>query len=199
MNNIFSNAKLLEDIEQTQEVFAGILDRYFGEGTLKTLRPKVRRSKNMHIYRLHWWDKEEFDNLILAKSRPGSNFKDVPGPWIHVTDLEEILNLTLKPFEEEQLEKILNQTGRDKVEKIEKESEENLSDYYRRQIKGTAIETWDITQAWDLGRCEAQALQYILRAKYKGQEKEDLQKAIRFLQRAVEEIEEMEEDLTLLF
>ena len=62
--------------------------------------------------------------------------------------------------------------------------------YYCRSIKGIPIETWDITQAWDLGRNEAQALQYILRAQYKGQEKEDLEKAIKFIQRALEEMED---------
>ena len=62
--------------------------------------------------------------------------------------------------------------------------------YYCRSIKGMPIETWDITQAWDLGRNESQALQYILRAQYKGQEKEDLEKAIKFLKRALEEMEE---------
>ncbi len=63
------------------------------------------------------------------------------------------------------------------------------SPYYSRPIHGTLIEVWDITQAWDLGRNEAQALQYILRAKWKDQEKDDLKKAIHFLERALEEME----------
>lgn len=70
------------------------------------------------------------------------------------------------------------------------ENEEDKSNYYSRSIQGIPIETWDITKAWDLGRNEAQALQYILRSQYKGQEKEDLKKAIRFLQRALEEMED---------
>ena len=64
------------------------------------------------------------------------------------------------------------------------------SNYYTRTIQGKPIELWDITQAWDLGRNEAQAVQYILRAQYKSQEKEDLEKAIKFLQRALDEMED---------
>lgn len=65
-----------------------------------------------------------------------------------------------------------------------------MENYYSRKIRGEIVELWDITQAWELGRNEAQSVQYILRAKYKDQERADLKKAIDFLQRALKEMEE---------
>lgn len=56
-------------------------------------------------------------------------------------------------------------------------------DHYKRG----GIEAFDVIRAWRLGFLEGSALYYILRAKFKGSEIEDLKKARRMLDRAIEE------------
>lgn len=51
------------------------------------------------------------------------------------------------------------------------------------------FELADVLDAWDLPRWETQAVQYIMRAKYKGTELQDLQKAREFLNRAIARLE----------
>lgn len=60
--------------------------------------------------------------------------------------------------------------------------------YYERQINGVSIQVSDITHAWNLDSDEAQAVQYILRGKFKNEGKDeiqDLEKAINMLKIAV--------------
>lgn len=47
------------------------------------------------------------------------------------------------------------------------------------------IELLDISNAWDLGRFEFNVIKYTLRAKYKGTELKDLQKAQQFINHAI--------------
>ena len=58
-------------------------------------------------------------------------------------------------------------------------------DHYK-QFKGH--EPWDVITAWDLGYLEGTALKYISRWKHKGGV-EDLKKAIHFLQKKIEVVE----------
>lgn len=55
-----------------------------------------------------------------------------------------------------------------------------------KQFKGH--EPWDVITAWDLGYLEGTALKYISRWKHKGGV-EDLKKAIHFLQKKIEVVE----------
>lgn len=55
-----------------------------------------------------------------------------------------------------------------------------------KQFKG--YEPWDVITAWDLGYLEGTALKYISRWKHKGGV-EDLKKAIHFLQKKIEVVE----------
>jgi len=55
-----------------------------------------------------------------------------------------------------------------------------------KQFKGH--EPWDVITAWDLGYLEGTALKYISRWKHKGGV-EDLKKAIHFLQKKIEVME----------
>ncbi len=91
--------------------------------------------------------------------------------------------------DQKQLSKILSKEQLKPIQNHFHDKKESEDSYYARQIKGQRIEVWDVTQAWDLGRNEAQSAQYIFRAKYKGQEKDDLKKAIKFLERALEEMD----------
>lgn len=61
-------------------------------------------------------------------------------------------------------------------------------DYYRRNFKGVEIQVNDITHLWELDADETQAVQYILRAKYKNSgsdELQDLRKAADMLNMAI--------------
>lgn len=58
--------------------------------------------------------------------------------------------------------------------------------------KAGGIESWDVIEAFGLSYHCADALAYILRAGKKGDKKQDLQKAIRHLQREVEELQRAE-------
>ncbi|WP_276905095.1 hypothetical protein [Faecalibaculum rodentium] len=61
-------------------------------------------------------------------------------------------------------------------------------DYYRRNFKGVEIQVNDITHLWELDADETQAVQYILRAKYKNSgsdELQDLRKAVDMLNMAI--------------
>ena len=60
-----------------------------------------------------------------------------------------------------------------------------MNDYYKREIKGTNVEVCDIIDAWKLDAYTAQAVQYILRSKFKKDEFEDLCKARDFLIRKI--------------
>lgn len=63
-----------------------------------------------------------------------------------------------------------------------------VPDYYRRNFKGVEIQVNDITHLWELDADETQAVQYILRAKYKNSgsdELQDLRKAADMLSMAI--------------
>ena len=49
-------------------------------------------------------------------------------------------------------------------------------------------EVIDVLEAWDLGFHEASAVKYIARAKHKGNEEQDISKAIWFLMRRLDQI-----------
>lgn len=55
-------------------------------------------------------------------------------------------------------------------------------DHYKKH----AIQPWDIWDAYDLDRYRANALKYLLRAGDKGPAVEDLQKAVHYLEKAIE-------------
>lgn len=61
-------------------------------------------------------------------------------------------------------------------------------DYYKRFFKDVEIQVNDITHLWNLDSDEAQAVQYILRARYKNDgndELQDLRKAVNMLNMAI--------------
>lgn len=61
-------------------------------------------------------------------------------------------------------------------------------DYYKRSFKDVEIQVNDITHLWNLDSDEAQAVQYILRARYKNDgndELQDLRKAVNMLNMAI--------------
>lgn len=62
--------------------------------------------------------------------------------------------------------------------------------YYSRLIGGKQVSVKQICNAWDLDRWETQAVQYLLRSKYKDEELEDLRKARDFIDYAIESLEE---------
>jgi hypothetical protein len=51
------------------------------------------------------------------------------------------------------------------------------------------LEVIDVIEDWKLGFCEGNAVKYIARAKHKGKELEDLQKARWYLDRAIQALE----------
>ncbi|WP_301088798.1 hypothetical protein, partial [Faecalibaculum rodentium] len=73
-------------------------------------------------------------------------------------------------------------------EKYEPDHSNQAPDYYRRNFKGVEIQVNDITHLWELDADETQAVQYILRAKYKNSgsdELQDLRKAVDMLNMAI--------------
>ncbi len=61
-------------------------------------------------------------------------------------------------------------------------------DYYKRSFKDVEIQVNDITHLWNLDADETQAVQYILRARYKNDgndELQDLRKAVNMLNMAI--------------
>lgn len=61
-------------------------------------------------------------------------------------------------------------------------------DYYKRSFEDVEIQVNDITHLWNLNSDETQAVQYILRAKYKNDgndELQDLRKAVNMLNMAI--------------
>jgi hypothetical protein len=52
-----------------------------------------------------------------------------------------------------------------------------------------SIEVIDAIDAWDLGFCEGNVVKYVARAKHKGNELEDLQKALWYLTHRIEKME----------
>lgn len=67
-----------------------------------------------------------------------------------------------------------------------KANEYQVAGSHYKQFKGH--EPWDVITAWDLGYLEGTALKYISRWKHKGGV-EDLKKAIHFLQKKIEVVE----------
>lgn len=61
-------------------------------------------------------------------------------------------------------------------------------DYYKHYIDGHKIEVIDIIESWELNHehCLASAIQYILRSTYKEDRRQDIKKAIWFLQHWLE-------------
>lgn len=51
------------------------------------------------------------------------------------------------------------------------------------------IETIDVIEDWNLGYCLGNAVKYISRCEHKGNKKQDLEKAIWYIQREISRIE----------
>jgi hypothetical protein len=67
----------------------------------------------------------------------------------------------------------------------------NHPDHYN---KGD-IEVIDVIEDWNLGFHLGNAIKYIARSKHKGKEKEDLEKAMWYIQRYIDNKEEVKKDI----
>lgn len=60
--------------------------------------------------------------------------------------------------------------------------------YYTRNINGQEVQVYDIVDAWKMSPWIAQATQYLLRAKFKGNAKSDYQKCHDHIQHEMERV-----------
>jgi len=67
--------------------------------------------------------------------------------------------------------------------------------HYNINWKGEqAIETFDYIKSWRMGYAEGNIIKYVSRHKYKGKALQDLKKARWYLDRLIEELEQIENE-----